>query len=556
MLVETDWLIAGASARGKAHLDAGLPNQDHWAAVSSPDGRIVAAVVSDGAGTAKHAEAGSRATVEWMAPWLLRMGERISAGQLHPAMVRDNLMQGVLELRRQLDPGGGSLRNYHCTLVGCLLTPSGGLVCQIGDSIALTTRFTLLGDGPDARVDFFPDDGCHRYEVERGEYANETHFVTETDWTEHLRITALPEDFDAIVLMTDGAMDVVTLRGKVFRGFMSSLVGALLRIGDRSEREALIHSWLADRQTHAVTGDDKTLCVAIRARSRGLSGHPILLESQDQPTSPDVTAGIAVETSNPQALAVAPPAEPGARALPAGHTVPATRMAPAAPSPSAAGTAPALNRGHGQFRLNRAFAIGALVAVVAVGIAILVAVWQGCIGTAKVAPPPPSPIPPTTQRSGGSLDPAPDKGARLPVVPDQPATTAPTPPTPPEADRDPPAPAKSVAGPRDPVVNGSGRPAATKPVAPQPVGTERKRPALTPAPSRIQAPEGAPVRTPPTEEPPKPPAATKPASAPPASTAPAEAPPPVPAAAAVHPSTPGNADAPRAAPPARSDVEH
>lgn len=307
-VVESDWLLVDASVRGKGHIDAGLPNQDAIAIATSRDGKIVAAVVSDGAGTASKAEVGSRAAADRMAPWLLKIGQQIHAGQIHASMARDHLLEGIVALRRHLDPSGMSLRDYHCTLVGCLLTPSGGFVCQIGDSIAVAARFALLGDGSDDPVDFFPDDGCRRYEPERGEYSNETHFITETDWEKHLRITPLPDSFDAIVLMTDGAMDVVTLRGRIFRGFMSNLFGRILRMSDRHQRNELLHGWLADKQTYGVTGDDKTLFVAIRASSQPLARRPVFVEPGKPELAQSIASaqGLGDSTAEPEATPTAP----------------------------------------------------------------------------------------------------------------------------------------------------------------------------------------------------------------------------------------------------------
>lgn len=67
---EPNWRVAGASVRGTGHVTAGLPCQDaHDVRVSlSPDGvPLLIAVVSDGAGSARHAEDASRAACEFAA---------------------------------------------------------------------------------------------------------------------------------------------------------------------------------------------------------------------------------------------------------------------------------------------------------------------------------------------------------------------------------------------------------------------------------------------------------------------------------------------------------
>lgn len=274
---ENLWLLSEASVQGKGHVDANLPNQDAVSVCTSDDGHIVAAVVSDGAGTARKSQHGSRMAADFLSRSLLLIGEDIRTNQLSKNEITQRLIGEIDQLRNKLDPAGGSLRDYHCTLVGCLIMPGCGFICQIGDSIALATRFAIVGSDSSSSVDYFPDNGTHWYEVERGEYANETHFLTESDWRKHLRVSPIPDDVDAVVMMTDGAMDVATTKGKVFRGFLSNLIGRIIATSPRAERQKIIGDWLADHQTHRLTGDDKTIFTAIRKSCGNLSGLAVYL---------------------------------------------------------------------------------------------------------------------------------------------------------------------------------------------------------------------------------------------------------------------------------------
>lgn len=280
---ENQWLLSEASVQGKGHVDANLPNQDAVSIRTSDDGHIVAAVVSDGAGTASKSQHGSRMAADFMSRSLLLIGEDIRINQLSINQITERLIGEIDQLRNELDPAGGALRDYHCTLVGCLIMPGFGFICQIGDSIALATRFVIVGSGSSSSVDYFPDDRTHWYEVERGEYANETHFLTESDWRKHLRVSPIPDDVDAVVMMTDGAMDVATTKGKVFRGFLSNLIGRIIATSPRAERQKIIGDWLADHQTHRVTGDDKTIFTAIRKPCEKLSGLSVYLGATTTP---------------------------------------------------------------------------------------------------------------------------------------------------------------------------------------------------------------------------------------------------------------------------------
>lgn len=262
MLSEAIWRLSEASVRGKSHLDSGAPNQDAVAVRTSKSGQVVAAVVSDGAGTAERADVGSRATADFMADRLLRIGEDLLVARLSPDMVAQSLAQGIEALRAHLESTGAPLRDFHCTLAGCVLTGRDSYVCQLGDSIAVTARFAEVSE---RRIDLFPDAETRIFDAERGEYSNETHFVTEPEWRDHLRVLPLPSARDAVLLMTDGAMDIAVRRHAVFRGFLSNLVAKLIELPGREERNATINDWLADPRTFPITGDDKTMFVAIRA---------------------------------------------------------------------------------------------------------------------------------------------------------------------------------------------------------------------------------------------------------------------------------------------------
>jgi hypothetical protein len=279
------WHIAAGTARGHSHVDHGLPNQDSFTVKASEDGTLVVAVISDGAGTAARADEGSSKTTRALAETLFRvaLGEERSPGI---ETLTAALTQCIEGLRREFLETGAPLCDFHCTFVACLLSGDSGFIAYVGDSAAMTTSFaracTAAGNSV---VDFFPDGKWRLYELERGEYSNETHFITEPNWHEFLRVEELPTEFDALVLMTDGAMDVAMSRGTVFRGFLSNLVAKLADTEARAERDAIIEAWLDDRQTFAVTADDKTLFLALRGDVREAARHEIYLGEAQAPLS-------------------------------------------------------------------------------------------------------------------------------------------------------------------------------------------------------------------------------------------------------------------------------
>ena len=233
------------------------------------------AVVSDGAGTATRSAEGSRIAADIIANHMCLVGKKYQDQIPTLESVQAALKRSIELVRKELESNGDSLRDFHCTMVLWLSMPRGAFVAQIGDSVALRTRFEWREEASPRSVDFFQEGKYDLFEVDRGEYSNETHFLTEDDWEGHLRIYQLPTDVDAMVLMTDGAMDIAMLRGQPFRGFLSNLVGKLLALPDRNSRNQIIHEWLDNPQTYGVTGDDKTLFVAVRQRCRSFSGAPV-----------------------------------------------------------------------------------------------------------------------------------------------------------------------------------------------------------------------------------------------------------------------------------------
>jgi protein phosphatase 2C-like protein len=274
--VAPSWLLTRASVRGYSHVNNGAPNQDWVETRTSDDGATFSVVVSDGAGTAARSHEGARLACEYLAPRLLEIGQALRDRTLSRSTLEATLRKPLRELRDRLAGLGGALSDFHCTLAMAVLGDTGGFVCQVGDSIALSSRFRAMNGG---ELDFFPESDTQIFLPERGEYANETHFITEEDWTEHLRVHLLEPNLDSLLVMTDGAMDVALVRGRVFRGFLSNLVGQLLTMPKTEERDRLLGEWLDDPRTRKATGDDKTLFVAMPLASLRYAGHKFVIDS-------------------------------------------------------------------------------------------------------------------------------------------------------------------------------------------------------------------------------------------------------------------------------------
>jgi serine/threonine protein phosphatase PrpC len=290
------WIIGAASVRGTGHVKIELPNQDAYEVASSRDGSSIAAVVSDGAGSAPHAEKGAKACVKIMARCLLDIAENhcdaiAGALNLNPRgqqLLQERVTRGLQEVRNSLDPTGQRLQDYHHTFTGTVLTPTGGFIVQIGDSPAIITRAETALDisGKHREVDFFAKHEIHM--PEKGEYANETSFVTQPDWLASLRFFPFHcDNHRAVLLMSDGTGELAISKGQAFRPFIGTLIHQMLKAHSQQERDQVLHENLSHPQADELTADDKTLVILYHRDWLNLSALPHTVKS-DLDESPNV----------------------------------------------------------------------------------------------------------------------------------------------------------------------------------------------------------------------------------------------------------------------------
>jgi hypothetical protein len=280
------WDLTKASVRGKSHVDGNIPNQDYVEVLTSEDDAVVAAILCDGAGTSLWSHVGARTTCQVTALRLFEIGIRLRAGDLHESNARQAILRALESARTKLAVSGIPLSRFHCTVALCVIAGNRAFVGQIGDSGILRTTFAGV-NSTSRKLDFFPAGNTLCFELDRGEYANETHFVTEEDWQQHLQFDAFDvSDLDALILMTDGAMDVATVRGAVFRGFLSNVVGKLLTLPAAAARDRSLAEWLSNPETHYATSDDKTMFVAIRAEHKALAQRPFVVDDESEQPQP------------------------------------------------------------------------------------------------------------------------------------------------------------------------------------------------------------------------------------------------------------------------------
>ncbi|RME75327.1 MAG: protein phosphatase 2C domain-containing protein [Planctomycetota bacterium] len=180
------WFAAAAASPGRRHVNVCAPCEDAVATWS--DSSRAAVAVSDGAGSARHARAGAEVIVRAAV-------DVLAAAPADPSLdeLRSAILGACLErLRERARALGAEPNELAATLLFAATLGDDLLVGNLGDGAALG-----LDENGVARAVLPP---------ERGEFANETYFVTSGCALERLRCERLDATrWRGVLLTTDGA---------------------------------------------------------------------------------------------------------------------------------------------------------------------------------------------------------------------------------------------------------------------------------------------------------------------------------------------------------------
>lgn len=319
--VQSSWQMYGASSIGKSHIDSNLPNQDSIYLQKTQDG--IAAVVCDGAGSAKFSQAGAAFFSQSIGKMLLSLGVSHSVsisgiafdlGQLTQQII-EQLSQIRLDLQSQLT-AESSLRDYHTTFTGLLIHANHqALLVQIGDSPLITSQFVVRHP----HIDYFTNLQVYG-DDSKNEYVNETHFITQDNWQSFLRVEPIDlSQVDCLALMSDGCADLVfegaSVTPKIYRPFFGNLLFNLTQSQSSQQGSAIIEQALGNPATYRLTGDDKSLVVLLKNQPHYQNLEPMVEGQNDTlaneslendtiataPNNPTVWHTDAVNHKNPRA---------------------------------------------------------------------------------------------------------------------------------------------------------------------------------------------------------------------------------------------------------------
>jgi hypothetical protein len=246
-----NWEIVAASVTGEGHLKGGKGNEDAFCFASRLDGSLVLAV-ADGAGSASCGAEGAELATTCALEFLSEI-ELPTTEDFWQALMLETVQHVHDALEAHAITQEKDIKDFACTLLAAVLTPSyiaalqigdGAIVGMSGETITRLTRAT------------------------HGEYASETVFVTSQDYLRSCSCTViLSGTITGLALLTDGlepvAMNLQT--GEPFAPFFTPLFRFARSEKDAHEKSQTLSEFLAGERISRRTHDDKTLVLAVRS---------------------------------------------------------------------------------------------------------------------------------------------------------------------------------------------------------------------------------------------------------------------------------------------------
>jgi hypothetical protein len=252
------WRVVGAAVRGTSHVRHGLPCQDAQGYRSLPGGGLLIAV-ADGAGSARLSEFGARSAVS---AGLDALEAALGLYAPNDEAAWQEAMWGAFASARVAvnhlaKAEGHRLRDYATTLT--MAAVSGGWLAtgQVGDG-------SVVAQEAGGRL-------FAATRAQKGEYANETHFLTQRDAHKHLKVHTCFCPIVALAVMSDGLLRLALKlpSGDPHQPFFQPLFRFAAAAGDSADGQ--LADFLTSERVCARSDDDKSLVLAAYTASRALT---------------------------------------------------------------------------------------------------------------------------------------------------------------------------------------------------------------------------------------------------------------------------------------------
>lgn len=255
--MESEWQVISAAVQGLSHQKQGLPCQDALE-YSYLRGGILLVALADGAGSALHAELGAQAAVQASVDWLrtsLENDQPIECCEW--AEVIWKTFQNARNALEQLaEEHAEPLRSFATTLTCLAATPERLIVGQLGDGAVVA-----VGEEGDLNT---------VTTLQRGEYANETNFLTQDQALDLVAIQVIDDQVQALAVMSDGLTRLALKRPNnephppFFKPLFAFVESSASSNDPARANDALIE-FLNSPRVCERTDDDKALVLALRS---------------------------------------------------------------------------------------------------------------------------------------------------------------------------------------------------------------------------------------------------------------------------------------------------
>lgn len=254
-----NWKTLVHSATGVRHQANNMACQDAGGMLIT--GQTIIGVAADGAGSAKRSEIGSQLVVEVTKAELNKalghiklhefFGFRLSwtekkAKQIFERVLRENLKALNLKAKQMKCP----VEHLASTLIAFIVTPRWIAIAQIGDGFVV-----IRESGEEEYRLVFPPG--------KGEFANETYFVTGKRASEKIQVCVIKSEIEFICACTDGLEKVaLSIANKsahqpFFQGFENNF--------KTENGKEWLREWLEkNKALNMKTEDDKTVVIGAK----------------------------------------------------------------------------------------------------------------------------------------------------------------------------------------------------------------------------------------------------------------------------------------------------
>ena len=243
----TAFSVSIGTRTGDSHRATETPNQDYACYAILPNNMGVVAAVSDGAGSAPMAKTGSRTSARQAAAHAWKTSLRLGHAPDPAICVHEGIKAARKALEAKAKIQGNPLDHYHATLIVAIMTKTTAAVAHIGDGASIVKAA-----------------GVHKMLTipARGQYANETFFITMEDYEDLIACNAT-EDPTELLLFTDGVQsELIDFRQKRAH---KEAAGSLYYVGHTPEEKLPRDQPKHLRKPSIIAQTDPALCQWLEA---------------------------------------------------------------------------------------------------------------------------------------------------------------------------------------------------------------------------------------------------------------------------------------------------